>query len=465
MVMRKLHLTLLATVFLYSTPLWGSALAAQTQPPNQIELPEFEKESLLNGLEILFLPTTREESHFLLMIRNGAAFDPVEKWGSTLLMTRLMLTSTEGRTPEQMQFAIRSLNARIEARVDYDAIYFLGSGPTARMAEILSLLADIVIRPSFNEEAFESARQALLQERRGEAGDPEMRSQELLLAELFVPNPYGRPVKGTVESLQKVSLNDIKIQYRRLVMPNQAQLAFYHSGERERTFRSLSRSWGSWVGREALPFTFRRAEPVKGGHILLLDGSADNALLRWGNLGVPKTDPDYHALKVFEQYLMLSLPDWAQAVEARSHIQGQPLLEARRMPGYLQLSIRSQAGLLGQYFKQLRRFLQEVGDGQIDESRLREAKQLVLEDFRKSLRDPVRRLQTLLEMRLFEIGAGYVTTFGLRIERIDAERLQSVVERHVSAQDFVLAVTGPRAQLEPELEGLGVVRTVDPSSP
>ncbi|HSR69038.1 MAG TPA: pitrilysin family protein [Acidobacteriota bacterium] len=462
--MRNLRFMLL-TVLLLATPPWGAVLSAQAPPPSQIELPEFEKESLLNGMEILFLPTTREESHFLLMIRNGAAFDPVEKWGSTLLMTRMMLASTEGRTPEQMRFALRSLNAQIEVRVDYDALYFLGSGPTARMGEVLSLLADIVIRPSFTEEAFQSARQELLQERRGEADDPELRSQELLLAELFVPNPYGRPVKGTVESLQKVSLNDIKIQYRRLVMPNQAQLAFYHSGDRERAFRSLSRSWGGWVGREALPFTFRRAEPLKGGHILLLDGSADQAILRWGNLGVPKTDPDYHALKVFEQYLTLSLPDWAQTVEARSHIQGRPLLEARRMPGFLQLSIRSQAGLLAEYFKQLRRFVEGVAEGQIDEGRLREAKQLVLEDFRQSLRDPMRRLQTLLEMRLFEIGAGYVTTFGLRIERIDAARLQSAVMRHVSAQDFVLAVTGPQAQLEPELEGLGVVRTVAPSSP
>ncbi|HSR52155.1 MAG TPA: pitrilysin family protein [Acidobacteriota bacterium] len=454
---------LLATLLLW-IPLWGTPAQAQSAASKPLELPQFEKESLLNGMEILFLPTTREESQFLLMIRNGAAFDPVEKWGSTLLMTRMMLTSTEGRTPEQMRFALNSLNARIEARVDYDAIYFLGSGPTGRMPEILSLLADIVIRPAFSEQSFEEARAAVLQERRQDAEDPELRSQELLHAELFVPNPYGRPLKGTLKSLQAITLNDIKIQYRRLIMPNQAQLAFYHSGERERTFRALSRSWGSWVGRQALPFTFRRAQPVSGGHILLLDSDSDKAVLRWGTLGVAKTDPDYHALKVFEQYLMLSLPSWAQEVQSQPHIQGEPQLEARRMPGYLQLSIRCEADRLTDYFKRLRAFLKSVSQGEIDPERLREAKDLALEDFRSSLREPLTRLQKLLEMSLYEIGAGYVTTYALRVDRIDAGRLQAAVKRHVSTDDFVLAVSGPGARLEPKLQGLGTVRRVeDPS--
>lgn len=426
---------------------------------NQIPLPEIEKESLLNGMEFLILPSQQPQSQFLLMIRNGAAFDPVDKWGATLLTARMMLLETEARSQEQMQFALRSIQAVIEVRVEHDAIYFHGTAPMGRVGAALELLGEIITRPSFKEETFEQLRGELIDELQARSASPEARTQQILNAKIFVPHPYGRPIEGTAESLRNLTLNDLKIQYRRLFMPNQAQLALYFTGDREGLRRNLGRSWGRWIRQKALPFTFRRAPRPDGGQIFIIDGPAESSLMRWGRLGVARNDPDYHTWKVFEQYVLLHLPEWARQVESESHIQASPLVEARRMPGRIQLSIQAPPAQLLDYLKLWRRFLKDIAEGKIDPQAFEEARRLARLDFIQALEQPRTRLEVVVDMTLFEVGSGYVTTYGMRLDRVTPERLQRALE-NLSPDDFTLVVSAPAASVRDGLEGLGKVETL-----
>lgn len=435
---------------------------AATEPGDQIPLPKLDKESLLNGMEFLILSSQEPQSQFLLMIRNGAAFDPVDKWGATLLTARMMLLETEARSREQMQFALQSIGAHLEVRVDYDALYFYGTAPMGRVGEALELLGEIVTQPRFQEEAFEQLRQDLIEESKQRNASLEVRTQQLLTSKIFVPHPYGRPIEGTPESLENLTLNDLKIQYRRLFMPNQAQLALYFSGDREGLRRSLGRSWGRWIRQKELPFTFRRAPHVEGGRIYLMDGPAESSLMRWGRLGVSRNDPDYHTWKVFEEYVLLHLPEWARQVESESHIQASPQVEARRMPGYIELSIQAPSSQLLDYLKLWRRFLKDVSEGKIDPQAFEEARRLARLDFIQALQQPRTRLEVLLDMTLFDVGSGYITTYGMRLDRVTPERLQRALES-LPPDDFTLVVSAP-ASIRGELEGLGKLESVDSDS-
>ena len=428
----------------------------------KIPLPEFRKESLLNGMEILFLPAQTSDCRFLLMLRNGAAFDPVGKEGATFLMTRMMMLASERSDPEQLKYQKEALQIEFGVEVDHDALFLSGGAPCAQIGQVVDLLAEIVTAPRLDDEVFELARTALLEERRREMERSDIRARELLHSEIFESNPYGRPAKGSLESLQALTVTDVKIQYRRLLMPNQAQLALYHSGDREALFRQVSRSWGRWVRKKPAPFTFRKAPQTIDSRILLIDSEAEVGLLCWGRLGVARNDSSYYALKVFEQYLLLSLPDWTRRVGASTQIQASPQVQAKRLPGYVQLSIQAPPSELIDYFGQLRATLKALGDGKIDEALLEESRQLALHDFKRDLQDPDRRLRRLLEMTLFEIGAGYIQTYGLRLARVTPQRFHQALAELATQGDFRMAVVGPSSKLGPQLKEIGDLRVINP---
>jgi zinc protease len=423
-----------------------------------IGLPEFEKKTLLNGMEFVFLEGTGGAVPFLLMVKNGAAFDPVDKWGVTQLMARMMLAGLkEVQTRREMEVS----EIEIKLKVDWDAIYFYGVSPPEALQRALSILSDLVVRPTFDEHILAETRNDLLEEVQQRGERLETRTQELFQELVLSGSPYAHPVQGTLDTLTNVNLQDVKRQFRRLLMPNQARLALYYSGDRDELFQRLSRRWGSWVKGQPAPFTFRKASHRDQTAVVLFDlPEEETGLLRWGALSVNKASRDYHALKVFEQYLTLSLPEWAEEISSSNQIRGSAKLVAKRMPGYFQVSLRSSGDELVHYCYRLEEAVELVKSGQIDEELFEEAKSLVLREFKDSLREPYRQLYELLGTDLCELGLNYIPTYGLRLKRVTPTILQNVVKTHFEGRGSVVVVAGSALKLEPALKEIGPVQVL-----
>lgn len=425
-----------------------------------IPIPEFYNQPFLNGMEVLFLPGGEDRTPFVLMIKNGAAFDPVNKWGLSHLITWMILEESQTRDGLQIKEKIETLEAQLDFRVTWDVVYVFGEAPREHLVDVLNLLAEMVVHPVFTQETFERLKLQLEEETEQETQQMQVRTQQLFASELFQGNPYGHPVKGLPRTIRNLTLRDVRVHYRKLFIPNQAQLAFYYSGERDQIFGALSRHWGNWVRTNPLPFTFRKAIPPSGRQIYLLEGSAPLGMFRLGKLAVSRDSADYYALKVLEQYLVLSLPAWAGEIAHREQIHALTEVQARIMPGFLQLSIQAPPEQLLAYYDKFENLIEELGNGGIDGPKFEEAKRLVYQELVYSLQDPIPRIYQLLETNLFNVGVNFINYYGYRLNRVTPEVFQRAVQEYLSLEDFVLIVAGPRDQLQSALEGIGQVTVV-----
>ena len=424
---------------------------------DQIPLPQFHKQALLNGLEFLFFSDDSVRSSFVLMIRNGAAFDPVGKWGLTYLTTQMMLERTEYRTGQHVRQSLERMNAELDFRVDWDGIVFFGSAPLDRVTDVMNLLAEIVVQPRFTQESFESLRDRLAQQVEQELQQVPGRTESLFLAELFRGNPYEHSVRGTPETLANLQFADIKKQYRKLFLPNQSQLALEYSGDSDHFLKEVGGRWGIWRRKDPAPFTFRRTERLEQPRILLMDSPGSESLFRWGNLSVERSANDYYVLKILEQYLMLSLPDWAEQITMQSQIRASSRLTTRKMSGYLQLTIQALPPQLIAYFQRFQEFVDDLHQNRIDAEKFEEAKRLVYLQVIQSLEQPQSRLLQLLEVTLYGVGVNFISHYGLRLDRISVQEFKDAIPKYLSMNDFVMIISGPEETLGPAFERFGEV--------
>lgn len=446
-----MRLTVLLTAGLIARSI--IALAAPASEGGPLKLPAIERKALLNGMQFLFFDAESDQCPFLLIIENGAAFDPAEKWGATFLMNRMIL---EGIVDRNLRQDFESRDIQIESQVDWDAFYFMGTAPASELEYALLALGDLIIRPEFREERFEELRKDLLEELEAEASDPEHRTQQIFQSTIFSDNPYGHSVKGEPWTVANLYLRDIKIQQRRLLLPNQAKLALHFSGDREQLFRRLSRRWGSWVRSQAAPFTFIQAVRPDRPQVRVLNRDQSGAsLLRWGHLGVAKSAPEYFHLKVLEQYLLLQLPDWAEQVSRSGQIRGEVVLAPRRMPGYFQVSLESPAKDVAAYIRHLNGALAGLRAGQLDEKRFHEAKSLVKQEFMSSMQDPFGRMMQVLAAELYQLGTNFVATYSLRLDRVTPQHFQEVLRRVLPEEGTVVVLTAPAGFSTAELREFG----------
>ncbi len=422
-------------------------------------LPEIERKPLLNGMQFLFFDGTEDRVPFLLMIKNGAAFDPSGKWGATNLLLKMMI---EGARDQVLERELGKREIEFDYLVDWDSIHFSGTAPAKHLNFALSTLSDLLVRPVFEEEVFARLRKQAIEEAKADWERLESRTQLLFTEYLFRKNPYGHPVNGTLETLQSLYLRDIKIQYRKLMIPNQAFLAVAFSGDREELFRLQSRRWGSWVREKAAPFTFRKSVPPERPKILLVDQkSSETSFLRWGYLGVPRSSRDFLVFKILEQYLTLWLPSWAEEISASSQIRGCPKLVERRMPGYLQISLEAPAGSITSYYDKLRKSLAELRRGKVDVGRFEEAKQLVFQELKGAFDDPVEQMKLILGAELYGLGVNYISTLNLRLERVTQEAFQERLNELLPEGRFVMIVAGDAEELEPFFANVGEVEVLN----
>ena len=437
-------------------------LAAAATSSAQVDLTKVQRKALLNGLEIYFLPPRNPEvSQFVLMIRNGAAFDLAGKWGTTNLMAQMLLRGgTKSRSVELIRKDLEKTGAQIHSIVEWDAIFFHGEVPRSGVEGALAILAELLVHPDLTEEDFQRE-QALLLEALQEESDLDHQTQDVFRQELFRNNPYGHPVEGTLASVENLTLMDVKIQYRRLMMPNQAQLALFFEDTDNRLFMSLGRPWGGWVRSDPAPFTFRKAEPRAGRSLFLIDTPGPRSVIRLGGLTVAKSDREYYPLKVLEHYLTLSLPSWAREIEDSRQIRGSVSLLAMRMPGAFQVNLQVPSSRVEDYLDRCLRTFDELAAGQLDQERYREAKELAFLELKQVIEAPTRHLFELLKANLYSQGLSYLVNYGLRLDRVQQRQLSEVLATYLRGDSLLVVVAGPATEIQENISRFGPVKILN----
>ena len=444
---------------LLSLSLWLAAAATTTA---QVDLTRVQKKALLNGFEVYFLPPRNPEiSQFVLMIRNGAAFDPVGKWGITNLMAQMLLRGgSKTRSVELIRQDLEETGAEFRSTVEWDAIFFHGQAPGAGVQAALGTLAELLVHPDLTEESFQRE-QALVLEALQKESDLDHQTQGVFQSELFRNNPYGHSVEGTLSSVQDLTLIDVKIQYRKLMMPNQAQLALSFEDTENRLFLSLGRPWGGWVRSRAAPFTFRKAEPSTERRILLIDSPGPESVIRLGGLTVAMSDRAYYPLKVLEHYLTLSLPVWAREIEDSSQIRGSVSLRAMTMPGAFQINLRVPSSRVAEYLDRCLSALDTLAAGELDQARYKEAKELAFLELKQALEEPAGTLFELLKANLYSQGISYLVNYGLRLDRVQQRQLSDVLGTYLRSDSLLVVVAGTAAEIQQNVSRLGPVKILN----
>jgi len=422
---------------------------SRSGPSETMSLPKIERRTLLNGMQVIYFNQTSDTIPFKLMIKNGAAFDPANKWGATYLMARVMLDLINDPL---VKSEVETRKIRLDCEVTWDAIVFSGEAPSKEIGYALDLLAEIVIRPEFKEESFERIKQAHLQEVKLTESLLENRVNLLLKEKVFTQNPYGRPTIGTTDSVPGLQINDLIVQFRRLILPNQAVLAIAFSEEREGLFNYLSRRWGSWVRKTPAPFVFRRSHRYSEPEISVIEADRRQGIVSWGLLGFEKSSGEAISMEVLEQYLTLALPNWASEIASAGQIRGSIESTSMRMPGYLSVSLEIPVQQLASYYAKLLSTLDEISRGNIDQAQFEDAKQIVLTEFRSSMEQTEGQMDRVLETDLYELGINFIPTFGLRLARVSESRFQETIKSLVPEKSHVMIAAGPRPEIEEQLE-------------
>ncbi len=205
-----------------------------------------ERLRLDNGLTVLFFEDTRAPVFaFQTWIRAGSRDDPDGRSGLAHLFEHLMFKATA--THSEGEF-LRRLEAHgspdVNAWTWNDQTVYLQSLPAGHLDVVAALEADRLRHLALTPETFETERQIVLAERGSQVDtDPYGRLNEQLWNLAFPCHPYGRPVIGWRDDLERIDLDACNAFYRSYYQPSNALLVVVGNAPRDELVAMLERHY------------------------------------------------------------------------------------------------------------------------------------------------------------------------------------------------------------------------------
>jgi zinc protease len=167
-------------------------------------------------IRVVQLPGKSPLVTFRFVFTTGAAVDPPDKPGLAALTASMIAEGgTKDLTYKQISEAMFPMAAYFMVQTDKEMTAFIGETHVDNLAEYYKLVRAKLLEPGWREDDFSRIKDnAINGIRVGLRNNDEEFAKEVLYAELYRGGTYGHFNGGTISSLQKLTLDDVKQFYR-----------------------------------------------------------------------------------------------------------------------------------------------------------------------------------------------------------------------------------------------------------
>jgi zinc protease len=263
-------------------------------PARDVDFPSYELRTLSNGLQVLVVPHHEQPSVvFRLLVRAGAIQEPADRPGVASFVATLLNQGTTTRSAEQIATLIDSAGGVIGVGAGNELTFIQGAVIKDRTDEALGLVSEMAQQPAFPTSEIQLQRRQALSALQVANDDPDYIAGVVFDRLVFGDHPYGRPGQGTVDSIERITRDDLVAFHRTWFVPNNALLAIVGDLPASDAFAAAEKAFGAWPRRD-VPATPPVTPPPPSRRVVVVDrpGSAQTEI-RVGHLAFPRTHPDY----------------------------------------------------------------------------------------------------------------------------------------------------------------------------
>jgi zinc protease len=238
-------------------------------------------------------------------IQAGGVYEPIARNGVAFLTGRVLDRETERRSGDviaelldERGVSLRVATARHTTTVSCTCL-------AEDFEDVLSIVIDVVRHPVFPDAQVSKRRAETINALRQDADNPAVRAIEGLFALMYgADHPYGRRAKGTIETVERLTRDDLVGYHRARYQPHLVSLVIVGDVKSARAHDRAAAELHGWTGTPSQdppppppPPRDRRAESS-----VVVEGKSQTDIA-YGFTSIKRLDPRYYAYWVMNNIL------------------------------------------------------------------------------------------------------------------------------------------------------------------
>jgi zinc protease len=461
-----------AAAFLGAALIAVASASAATGSPGAVRLPEFERVTLGNGVELALMP--KRDTPLVAMhvvVRGGSLADAPGREGTAALLTELMQKGAGARDGAQFAEAIESVGGELAIAAGAESLS-LGASFLARdLGLMIELASDALLRPRLTAAEFDKVRERAIQSiAAAKDADPRALVGEYGDAWLFRGHPYGRPVGGSEESLATVTLDDLKRHYEAQVRGDRLIIAVVGDFDVADVRRRLEAAFGSLGRASDTAPAATRAPAIEGRRVLLVDKPGAAQTYFWlGNVGASRTDPERTAQAVVNTVFggrFTSMLNTELRIKSGLTYGARSGFDRLAEPGAFSITSFTATESTVQAIDLALATLDRLHADGLDAATLESARTYLLGQFPPTIETNGALAARLSELLLYGLGPDDVNEFAARVTAVDDATAKRIVgQAFPQSRNLAIVLVGDAARIREQVGKYGPVTEMKITDP
>lgn len=406
---------------------------------------------LANRLKVVIFENNRLPLvNFRLAFFSGDAEETQDSIGVTAALASMLNEGTRNYTSKQLADEIERIGAKISASSSSDFTFVSASGLSLYTSDILRLLAEMILLPTFPENELKLLKQNTIENLKFQRSQPDFLANEQMARILYGDHPYSivSPKPGDVEKITKKRLQELHDQK---FIPNNAILIIVGDVDKDEILKEIENHFGEWKeGKtEILEKTEIPQRYKKSLTIVDRPGSAQSNIVL-GNIAIERTNPDYFPVLVMNQVLGAGASSriFMNLREEKGYTYGAySRMDTKKLSGEFEATAEVRTAVTGESLREFFYELNRIRDEQVLEEELQDAKNFLAGVFPIRAETQEGLTNLIVSQKIYDLPEDYLQTYRDNINAVTVEDVQRVAEKYIHPETLAIVIVGDGVEI------------------
>ncbi|MEM9678808.1 MAG: pitrilysin family protein [Bacteroidota bacterium] len=442
-----------------------SSFDRSVEPPYgkspDISAPAVWRKELDSGLKVFGIENSEVPLvQFELEIKGGLLLENYTKVGVSNLLANLMTRGTKTKTPEDLESAIESLGANINAYASDEAITITGSCLSRKFDETMALVSEILLEPRWDEKEFDLLKQRTLSFIQQRAGNPNSIASSEFAKLLYGDNHIlANDNSGTAESLNTITILDLQDYYNSKMTPQLTNVLVVGDIAQAQVVSALNRINSEWESKtvEIPELTLPKYPESSTVYFYDVPGSTQS-VIRFGYPGPKVTDEDFYPATVLNYRLGgggFASQLMQQLREAKGYTYGvRSRFSGTALTGNFVISTNVRSNITYESADLIKTILEDYGKN-YNENDLEVTKGYTVKSNARAFETLGAKLNMLSNISNYGLADDYAKEREAIVKALTVDDMKALAEKYIKPNQMIYLVVGDAETQMDKLQQLG----------
>ncbi|MFQ3194379.1 MAG: zinc protease [Colwellia sp.] len=427
-----------------------------------LSVPKVWQDTLANGLHIYGIKNNEVPLVQLnIDIAGGMLFDDIDRVGVANLVAELMNKGTKNKTPQQLEEAINKLGATISVYATPESIKISASTLARNHQATVDLITEMILAPRWDEKEFTLTKQDIISQIKQQQTNPNQLADNQMNRLLYGKSSIlSNNLLGTLASLEKITLTDLKAFYKTKLSPNLTNIHIVGDINETAVLAAFKVLENNWLKTNAvLPEVLAPALP-KESKIYFYDvPNAKQSQLRIGFPAMNAIHKDFYSAQVMNYILgggSFASKLTQELREGKGYTYGvRSSYSGSKTSGEFLISSGVRTNVTLEAIALIKDLVEKY-QNDFNDKDLATTKSYYLKSNARKFETYNAKLAILQSMSQYNLPANYILERATLVESLTLENIKSLASEHLHHEKMIYLVVGDAKTQMERLKALGL---------